>query len=377
MSAAQRVRRTRKKKKTTPGRIGAIVSWKPIQAIAVLVAVAAAGLCTDAQTAHKTVPPKQANAAAVDAMFSVRDFQQAEISPDGKRVAWVESLPGPGGAPSSNSAIYVADITAPTTKKRISAGDGKAPHEEHDIASSADSMQLAFLSDAPKAGQLQLFIIPVPVAQLAKGPATHKAASKQGTAAAKQLTHVKGFLAGPGWSPDSKMIALLFTENATRAAGPLVAETPDEGVVSEDFLEQRLTLVDVATAKLRQLSPADTYVYEFDWSPDGKQLAMTSAKGNGDDNWYIASLSAIDATSGELRDVQPKPGMQIANPRWSPDGKTIIFIGGLMSDEPIPGGDVYATDATAGPTKNPVKNLTPDSRSTATSLIWLPNSQGI
>jgi dipeptidyl aminopeptidase/acylaminoacyl peptidase len=381
MSAAHRVRRARKTKKTTQGRIGAIVSWKPIQAFAVLVAVAAISLCTGAQTAHKPAPPKQANAAAVDAMFGVRDFQQAEISPDGKRVAWVESLPGAGGAPSPNSAIYVADLSAPTTKKRITAGDGKAPHEEHDIAWSADSKQLAFLSDAPKAGQLQLFIIPVSIpvsgARPAKSPATHKAASKQEAAAAKQLTHIKGFLSGPGWSPDSKTIALLFTENATRAAGPLVAETPDEGVVSEDFLEQRLTLVDVATAKLSQLSPADTYVYEFDWSPDGKQLAITSAKGNGDDNWYIASLSAIDATSGEMRDVQPKPGMQIANPRWSPDGKTIIFIGGLMSDEPIPGGDVYATGATGGPMKNSMRNLTPDSTSTATSLAWLPKSEGI
>src|ERR1700719_2419878 len=107
-------------------------------------------------------------------MFALRDFQQAEISPDGKRVAWVESLPGPGGAPSSNSAIYVADISAPTTKKRITAGDGKAAHEEHDIAWSGDSKQLAFLSDAPKTGQLQLFIISVPGAQLAKGAATHK-----------------------------------------------------------------------------------------------------------------------------------------------------------------------------------------------------------
>jgi dipeptidyl aminopeptidase/acylaminoacyl peptidase len=357
------------------------VSLKQIQAIAVLIAVAATSLCASAQTAHKAAPPKQATAAAVDAMFGVRDFQQAEISPDGKRVAWVESLPGPGGAPSPNSAIYIADVTAPTTKRRITAGDGKAPHEEHDIAWSTDSKQLAFLSDAPKVGQLQLFIVSVSGTQVAKGPAARKAASKQEAAAAKQLTHVKGFLAGPGWSPDSKTIALLFTENATRAAGPLVAETPDEGVVSEDFLEQRLTLVDVATAKVRQLSPADTYVYEFDWSPDGKQLAVTSAKGNGDDNWYVASLSAIDATSGEMRDVQPKPGMQIANPRWSPDGKTIIFIGGLMSDEPIPGGDVYATDATPGPMKSPMKdsmrNLTPDSKSTATSLAWLPNSKGI
>jgi dipeptidyl aminopeptidase/acylaminoacyl peptidase len=364
---------------TDKGRMGATVNWKLIRVIALLAAVAAISFRSSAQTqtARKAPPPQPAHDAAVDAMFGVLDFQQAEISPDGKRIAWVESLPGAGGAPSSNSAIYVADLSAPTTKKRITAGDGKAPHEEHDVAWSADSKQLAFLSDAPKTGQLQLFIAPISGAPTAKSPATHKPASKQEASAAKQLTHVKGFLAGPGWSPDSKTIALLFTENATRAAGPLVAETPDEGVVSEDFLEQRLTLVDVATANLRQLSPADTYVYEFDWSPDGKQLAITSAKGNGDDNWYIASLSAIDATSGEMRDVQPKPGMQIANPRWSPDGKTIIFIGGLMSDEPIPGGDVYATDATAGPTKNPMKNLTPDSRSTATSLTWLPNSQGI
>src|SRR5579864_5284888 len=195
MSAAQRVRRTRKKTKTTLGRIGAIVSWKPIQTIAVLVAVAAASLCTGAQTAHKTAPPKQASAAAVDAMFGVRDFQQTEISPDGKRVAWVESLPGAGGAPSPNSAIYVADIATPAAKKRITAGDGKAPHEEHDIAWSADSKQLAFLSDAPKAGQLQLFIVPVSGAPVAKGAATHKSAKKQEASAAKQLTHVKGFLA--------------------------------------------------------------------------------------------------------------------------------------------------------------------------------------
>jgi dipeptidyl aminopeptidase/acylaminoacyl peptidase len=330
------------------------MNLKTLKAIAVLAGVAAVSLGSTAQTTRK-VAPKPAKDSAVETMFGLRDFQQAEISPDGKRVAWVESLPGAGGAPSPNSAIYVADISAPATKKRITAGDGKAAHEEHDIAWSGDSKQLAFLSDAPKAGQLQLFV-----------------ASATG-GAAKQLTHVKGFLAGPGWSPDSKTIALLFTENATRAAGPLVAETPDEGVVSEDFLEQRLTLVDAATASLRQLSPADMYVYEFDWAPDSKQLAITSAHGNGDDNWYIAGLFAIDAASGALRDVQPKPGMQIANPRWSPDGKQIIFIGGLMSDEPIPGGDVYVTYSNGGE----LRNLTPASKSTVTSAAWLPKSEGI
>ena len=248
---------------------------------------------------------KAPRSAAVDAMFGMREFLQAEISPDGKRVAWVESLPGPGGAPSDNAAIYVASLAAPAAAKRITAGDGKAEREEHDIAWTPDSKRLAFLSDAGKTGQLQLC-----VTDLSGNPA-------------KQLTHLKGFLSAPGWSPDGKTIAVLFTENATRRAGPLVAETPDEGVVSEDFLEQRLALVDPATGKVRQISPADLYVYEFDWSPDSRHLVITDAHGNGDDNWYVAALSRIEAASRRVAGLAAETGDADCWPalvsRWEAD----------------------------------------------------------
>jgi dipeptidyl aminopeptidase/acylaminoacyl peptidase len=310
-----------------------------------------------AQKVADTVPAPDAKALdnAMQAMFGVRTFQQADISPDGKLVAWVESVPGPGGAPSADSAIYVAPLSAPDATKRITAGHGKVAHEEHDIAWSPDGKEMAFLSDAATHGQLQLF-----VANLDRG-------------SARQLTHLKGFLASPGWSPDGKTVALLFTENATRAAGPLVAETPDEGVVSEEFLEQRLTLVDPATASARQVSPADMYVYEFDWAPDSKRLAITAAHGNGDDNWYIAGLFKIDATSGAMADIIAKPGMQIGVPKWSPDGKTIAFIGGLMSDEPIVGGDVYVVPEAGGS----ARNITPNMRQTASWLTWTQDSRKI
>jgi dipeptidyl aminopeptidase/acylaminoacyl peptidase len=319
-----------------------------------LIAMAAPDRC-DAQKSQDTAAASEAKRnldRAVEAMFGVHEFAQAAISPDGKRVAWVESLPGPGGAPSANSTIQVADLGAPGTKKKITAGDGKAAHEEHDVAWSPDSKSIGFLSDAAE-GQLQLFVT-----------------SADGSGA-KQLTHLKGFLASPGWSPDGKTIALLFTENATRSAGPLVAETPDEGVVSEEFLEQRLTLVDAATGKVRQISPADLYVYEFDWAPNGKELVISAAHGNGDDNWYVAGLFAIDAGSGAMRDVLAKPGMQIGVPKWSPDGKTIAFIGGLMSDEPIVGGDVYLMPAAGGQ----ARNVTPDLKATASWLVWSADSK--
>jgi dipeptidyl aminopeptidase/acylaminoacyl peptidase len=293
---------------------------------------------------------------AMRAMFGVRAFEQAAISPDGKNVAWVESLPGPGNAPSSNSAIYVESTNAGSVARRMTAGDGKAAREEHDLAWSRDSKRIAFLSDAGSPGQLQLF-----------------AADASGGSAAKQLTHLKGFLSAPAWSPDGKTIALLFTENATRASGPLVAETPDEGVVSEDLHEERLALVDAATARLRQISPQDLYVYEFDWAPDGKRLAVIAAHGSGDDNWYVASLMTVDAAGGAMKTLIEKPGRQIAQPRWSPDGKEIAFIGGLMSDEAIVGGDIYSVAADGGE----MSNRTPDMKCSASSLGWSADSSSI
>ena len=44
----------------------------------------------------------------------------------------------------------------------------------------------------------------------------------------------------------------------------------------------------------------------------------------------------------------PLHGLQIAVPRWSPDGKTIAFIGGLMSDQGSTGGDVWIVSAGGG-----------------------------
>ena len=49
------------------------------------------------------------------------------------------------------------------------------------------------------------------------------------------------------------------------------------GEIKDAFFEQRLAVIDLATGKLRQLSPADTYVYEYDWAPDGLSFVASRA----------------------------------------------------------------------------------------------------
>src|SRR5207249_8750827 len=70
-------------------------------------------------------------------------------------------------------------------------------------------------------------------------------------------------------------------------------------LVESHIYEQRLTVLDLASGAIRQLTPPDLYVYEYDWSPDSKQLVATAAPGNGDDNWYVAELYTISVGTGE------------------------------------------------------------------------------
>jgi dipeptidyl aminopeptidase/acylaminoacyl peptidase len=303
-------------------------------------------------TAMAKSPAKPAVQETKQSLFKAQHFDQAAISPDGKRVAWVENRGDEDGAPTGKQDIFVQEISAAGKPMRLTAGAPTTHFNEGNVAWSPDSKQIAFISDAIKSGQPQLY-----VASASGGPA-------------RKLTNVTGFLAAPKWSPDGKSIAVLFTENATREAGPLVAETPETGEIKDAFFEQRLAIVDAAGGNLRQVTPPDTYIYEYDWAPDGKSIVLTAAKGNGDNNWYIAELFAVNVASAEMQPLY-KPKLQIARPAISPDGQSIAFIEGLMSDEDSVGGDVFLISRSGGAPRN----LTPDRKASAVVVAWTSDAK--
>jgi dipeptidyl aminopeptidase/acylaminoacyl peptidase len=178
-----------------------------------------------------------------------------------------------------------------------------------------------------------------------------------------------GLLEDPRWSPDGQTLAVLATDRPRKQTGATQAGAPIVGEIGGATDEQRVAIMAVPKpgetgGALKFLSPADTFVYEYDWAPDGKAFAVTAAKGDGDNNWWIAKLAAV-GVDGSFR-VIADPGVQMKWPKVAPDGKSVTFIGGLHSDFGPTGGDLYVAPFAGGA----AVDRTPSFKGSLTSLAW-------
>jgi len=297
------------------------------------------------------------------------------ISPDGATVAW--TLRGREG-----STLHMTAIADPDpAKEKLIAPNGATNCSNDAPVWSPDGNWLAFTSTCTskeeKPGQQQIFLW------------------SKADGSVKQLTHVTGLFKQAAWSPNGKAIAFLFVENATRSAGALDAMKPWDGVIGEDGVEvQRVYGVGIENGGGGFLTPADLHVYEFTWNPDAtkaEEIAFVAANPPGENNWWVAKLYKYQVprsphTEAEGKKLNFKPtvvldpntisgelhGLQIAVPRYSPDGKRIALIGGLMSDQGSTGGDVWVVNADG---KGEPVDITPKIDGTPCFEAWLNDKE--
>jgi dienelactone hydrolase len=159
-------------------------------------------------------------------------------------------------------------------------------------------------------------------------------------------------------------LAMLATESAAKEVGPTQAGASIAQESTDVVHEQRIAVLE--HEHLSWASPPQLYVYEYDWLPDASGFVGTAAPGDGDSNWWIARLYEFEAARPAPR-LLYSPGnarIQIAEPRVASDGRTVVFIGGLMSDFGSTGGDVFAVPLSGGG----AVNLTSGQHASATSL---------
>ncbi len=348
---------------------------------AVLIAVSAAAQqgATTSPAPANSVDAEQVRARLEEILSNPsrgRMIGQVAISPDGKLLAWGDDRAGGGRG------IQLAPIDDLSKSVRVTAApDADGRCSEGQMAWSPDSRALAFFSDCANAGaQSDLYVWDVEAS------------------AAHQVAALHGYAHEPAFSPDGASIAFLYVEGATRPAGALAAEPLPSGVIGKDHIEiQRIARVTIPSLlncepsaspdKRPQatqtpcsiglfsfLTPPSLHVFEFDWSLDSRSLAYVAAEPPGENNWWVAKLytQAADG-AGEPRAILAPAdvagalhGLQIAVPRWSPDGKHIAFIGGLMSDQGSTGGDVWIISASGGIPHD----LTANRQATPSWIVW-------
>jgi dipeptidyl aminopeptidase/acylaminoacyl peptidase len=292
-----------------------------------------AAFTLSAQTQAPASPQRAAIEEVLKGLDRGHSIGQVAISPDGKQLAWIEGA-------KEGAEIRVAPLEDLARSERVTAAAKPDLHcQESQMAWSPDARSLVFFSDCAKPGQSDLYL------------------ARQGNPA-RRLTELKGYVEAPAFSPDGTRVAFLYVEGATRPAGALAAMKPLAGVIGEDGVEiERVAVAAVDAdkpASPAMATPADLHIYEFDWRPDGHGFAYVAADPPGENNWWVAKLytqtlnEAPKAILAPAEIFGPLHGLQIAVPRWSPDGKQIAFIGGLMSDQGVTGGDVWIIPATGG-----------------------------
>ena len=205
-------------------------------------------------------------------------YGDVALSPDGTHLAWVQST-----AATTSKQTYIRETSGNAPAKLV-----KLPitgeRTDFDLAWSPDSKTLAFFSSAGERDQRQLWTV--------KGDASD----------AKKITKLNGYAARPRWSHDGKQIAFLYIEGAG-GGGPLMAAPATTGVIDTAIHNQRIAVLDIANGQLRQVSPADLHIYDYDWSPNDKMFVATAAPGPGDNNWWIAQIYTVDIAKGNATSI--------------------------------------------------------------------------
>jgi dipeptidyl aminopeptidase/acylaminoacyl peptidase len=237
----------------------------------------------------------------------------AQLSPDGDQVAWVEAaLDLELDRPIANIMVAPSAGGAP---RRFTEGPGdSAPRW------SPDSRYLAYLSVIDDQPVLQLASLAggVPLRVDAPGPVSFMSWSASGDS----LVLVVTLMADPPATDDPK------AKNAPKLVRGMANRRDGRGYLTG---RDQIFIYTVEDRSLRQLTSGDYDHRQPCWSPDGATIACFSDRTrHRDDDWIFADLWLIPTAAGRSRKVASRV-IFAGEPTFSPDGKRIAFVGAVGS----------------------------------------------
>lgn len=267
----------------------------------------------------------------VDRMMTVRNVDNVQMSPDGRRVLFVITR-----------AVMTDDRSEYVSQLHVANADGSNGRQvtfgDHSVAGaqwSPDGRWIAFMSR--RSGTNQIWLL----------------SSEGGEPRALTIGDVDAFAFK--WAPAGSQVAFLRADPASAAEEAARKAKDDAFVVGETIRNTRLWTVGVAADGVasgveRALTPAATNVGDsfggghFDWSSDGARIAFVQGSSDWQD-WSSSGLAIVDVRSGDIKPMADQAGAQMA-PLFSPDGGHLAYLSSADTWGSVL--DVYVTDLRSG-----------------------------
>jgi len=266
----------------------------------------------------------------IDDMHAFHDVRDIQISPDGKWVAYTLSTVDTA-ADKSDTDVWMASWDGKQQLRMTS-----SPEAESSPRWSPDGKYLSFLSGRTggKAKGAQVWVL-----------------DRTG-GEAQQLTDVKGRLSAYEWSPDAKHLLLTVAdrdpnepeEGAAAGGGRGAAAAPKPIVINrykfkqdvQGYLTQkpaRLYLYDIEGKKAEALTSETLEVGPPSWSPDGKSISFMGKEGKDAERYNTWNVYVLEAKAGATPKMLTKyDGLRGSGGRgraeWSPDGTRLAYTQG-------------------------------------------------
>lgn len=147
---------------------------------------------------------------------------------------------------------------------------------------------------------------------------------------AAQLTKAENGVNGYAWSRDGKSIAYTSSDQDSKAAKERTDHLGGFEVVRKEYNFTQLWTLDVAealnapAAGTQRTKSKDYNLGPFEWSPDSTRIAFSATVNADLINGGTADVYVLTLAGNAVKKIVAQPGPD-NSPHWSPDGKQLVF----------------------------------------------------
>jgi len=284
-------------------------------------------------------------------LFKIKNVNETVFSPDGKMIAYTLTVPRPlSEVPGNNySNLFVYNL-----------------EENKNVGLLANQTAVSSIQWDNNSERIYF------LAKLGEEKYNHVYYIDSDGGSPKLVTKESSDVLAFKVSPDGQKIAFVRLEEKSKLKQEMLNRGFDAEIYEEEFQQRNLYLMNLNDKAVKQLTTASS-VFEFEWSPDNKNIAAAIAERNlVDDSYMFKRIYIIDTETALKYKLVDNPG-KLTQFSFSPDGKKLAFVSASSINDAV-SGSLFICDVPNILQFNQLKNYTEGFEGSVIMVKWIDSS---